>query len=98
MIMKNENLIYLTAFLLSLSLILLLEAGSLRLLAEDIKPLERKEVEIELLLSASNNPAAENNQAGNKEEIQEFKDEQEENDSKEKETKNEEADKSSSNE
>ena len=96
--MKNENLIYLTAFLLSLSLILLLEAGSLRLLAEDIKPVERKEVEIELLLSASNNPAAENTQAGNNEKIIESENEQEENDFKEKETKNEEADKSSLNE
>jgi len=51
--MKHNKIIYLTAFLLSLSLILLLEAGSLKLLAEDIKPIEKKEVEIELLLSAS---------------------------------------------
>ena len=94
--MRNEKLIYLTAFLLSLSLILLLEAGTLRLLAEDIKPVEKKEIAVELLLSASNNPAAENTQTGNNEEFMESKNEQEENDSKEKEAKNEEADKSSS--
>lgn len=52
--MKYNKIIYLTAFLLSLSLILLLEAGSLKLLAEDIKPIKNKKVEIELLLSASN--------------------------------------------
>jgi len=53
----KQKIIYLTAFLLSLSLILLLEAGSLGLLAEDIKPLDKNEVKVELLLSASNNPA-----------------------------------------
>jgi len=53
----KQKLIYLTAFLLSLSLILLLEASSLRFLAEDIKPLDKNEVKVELLLSASNNPA-----------------------------------------
>src|SRR6056297_3443201 len=96
MIMKYKKTRYLIAFLLSLSLILLLEASSLGLLAEDIKPVERKEVEIELLLSASNNSAAANTQSGNNEKSIESKDEQEENNSKEKEAKNEEADKSSS--
>lgn len=94
--MKYKKTRYLIAFLLSLSLILLLEASSLGLLAEDIKPVERKEVEIELLLSASNNSAVENTQSGNNEKSIESKDEQEENNSKEKEAKNEEADKSSS--
>ncbi|MFN2341565.1 MAG: energy transducer TonB [Halanaerobium sp.] len=53
--MKDNKLIYLIAFLLSLSLILLLEASSLGLLAEDIKIHQKDKVEIELLLSASNN-------------------------------------------
>jgi len=97
MIMKYNKTISLTAFLLSLSLILLLEAASLGFLAEDIKPVEKKEVEIELLLTASNNPAAENTQAGNNVELKESENEQEENDSKEKKVKNEEVDKSSSN-
>ncbi len=68
--MKHNNLIYLAAFLLSLSLILLLEAGSLKLLAEDIKPIEKKIVEIELLLSASNDLGGKEAQTGEKEEIQ----------------------------
>jgi len=51
--MKHNKIIYLTAFLLSLSLILLLEASSLKLLTEDIKPIEKEKIEIELLLSAS---------------------------------------------
>jgi TonB family protein len=55
MIMKHNKIIYLTAFLLSLSLILLLEASSFGLLAEDINPIKKEKVEIELLLSASNN-------------------------------------------
>lgn len=55
--MKQSKIIYLTAFFLSLCLILLLEASSFGLLAEDIKHKEKKEVKIELLLSASNNSA-----------------------------------------
>src|SRR6056297_3813127 len=69
MIMKHNKIIYLTAFLLSLSLILLLEAGSLKLLAEDIKPIEKREVEIELLLSASNDLGGKEAQSGETEEI-----------------------------
>ncbi|CCU79288.1 conserved domain protein [Halanaerobium saccharolyticum subsp. saccharolyticum DSM 6643] len=68
--MKHNLIIYLTAFLLSLSLILLLEAGSLKLLAEDIKIQEREEVEIELLLSASNDLGVKEAQTGETEEIQ----------------------------
>ena len=68
--MKHNKIIYLTAFLLSLSLILLLEAGSLKLLAEDIKIQEREEVEIELLLSASNDLGEKEAQTGETEEIQ----------------------------
>jgi TonB family protein len=89
--MKHKKLIYLTAFLLSLSLILLLEASSLRLLAEDIKEPKKEKVEIELLLSASNNSAAENIQAENNKKA---RNEKSKNDSRE--TKTEEADKSSS--
>jgi len=69
MIMKNNKIIYLTAFLLSLSLILLLEAGSLRLLAEDIKIQEKEEVEIELLLSASKQFSGEENQSDDSNEV-----------------------------
>lgn len=67
--MKNNKIIYLTAFLLSLSLILLLEAGSLRLLAEDIKIQEKEEVEIELLLSASKKPAGRESQSDARNEL-----------------------------
>jgi TonB family protein len=67
--MKNNKIIYLTAFLLSLSLILLLEAGSLRLLAEDIKIQEKEEVEIELLLSASKQFSGEENQSDDSNEV-----------------------------
>lgn len=66
--MKNKTIRYLTAFLLSLSLIFLLEASSFRLLAEDIKPKEKKEVKIELLLSASENK---NGKTGGNKEIKE---------------------------
>ncbi|PTV98026.1 TonB family protein [Halanaerobium saccharolyticum] len=95
--MKYNKTIYLTAFLLSLSLILLLEAASLGLLAEDIKPVEKKEVEIELLLSTSNHPAAENTQSEGKQKLKEAKAEQGDNFSEKKETLAEETVKSSSN-
>jgi TonB family protein len=97
MIMKYNKTIYLTAFLLSLSLILLLEAASLGLLAEDIKPVEKKEVEIELLLTASNHSAAEITQPGEKEKLKEAKAEQGDNFSEKKETVVKETVKSSSN-
>lgn len=95
--MKYNKTISLTAFLLSLSLILLLEAASLGLLAEDIKPVEKKEVEIELLLSTSNHPAAENTQSEGKQKLKEAKAEQGDNFSEKKETLAEETVKSSSN-
>jgi TonB family protein len=97
MIMKYNKTIYLTAFLLSLSLILLLEAASLGFLAEDIKPVEKKEVEIELLLTASNHSAAEITQPGEKEKLKEAKAEQGDNFSEKKETVVKETVKSSSN-
>lgn len=89
MIMKHHKIIYLTAFLLSLSFILLLEASPLGLLAEDINPLEKEEVEIELLLSASK-------KAG--EETDETRDIQNQIEQSDPEEKTEEADKSSSEE
>ena len=95
--MKYNKTIYLTAFLLSLSLILLLEAASLGLLAEDIKPVEKKEVEIELLLTASNHSAEKITQPGEKEKFKEAKAEQGDDFSEKKETVVEETVKSSSN-
>ncbi|WP_166638016.1 energy transducer TonB [Halanaerobium saccharolyticum] len=57
--MKQKKIIYFIAFLLSLSFIFWLEASSLKLLTEDIKPLRREEVKIELL-SVSKNLSEEN--------------------------------------
>ena len=96
--MKYNKTIYLTAFLLSLFLILLLEAASLGFLAEDIKPVEKKEVEIELLLSSSNNAAKEISQTKNNNEFKETKSKLDKNAPKDKELIDEEADKSSSTE
>ncbi len=95
--MKHKKTIYLTAFLLSLSLIFLLEASSLRLLAEDIKSIEKKKVEIELLLSAPNNDTEENLRPGEAEESKEFQQQKKDN-LKENNEMKEEVDKSSSNE
>jgi TonB family protein len=95
--MKYNKTIYLTAFLLSLSLILLLEAASLGFLAEDIKPVEKKEVEIELLLTASNHSAEKITQPGEKQKLKEAKAEQGDNFSEKKETVVKETVKSSSN-
>jgi len=54
--MKHKNIIYFTAFLLSLSFIFLLETSSLKLLPEDIKPVRKEEVKIELLSTSKNLP------------------------------------------
>ncbi|RAK11101.1 TonB family protein [Halanaerobium saccharolyticum] len=59
--MKQKKIIYFTAFLLSLSFIFLLEASSLKLLTENIKPLRKEEVKIELL-SISKKLSEENDQ------------------------------------
>ena len=77
--MKHNQIIYLTAFLLSLSLIFLLETSSLGLLAEDIKPKEKEGVEIELLLSASNAVSEDNSQSGEAERTEKIRKEQEQN-------------------
>ena len=96
MIMKIKitNLI---AFFLSLSFILLLEAAPLGLLAEDIKPKQKKEVEIELLLSASNELSDDNVQAVKAERTEKIQEEQH-NELEKKEEKNTEADNNSSEE
>ena len=48
---KEDKFVYILSFILSLSMLFLLEACPFRLLANDIKVVEREEVEIELLLS-----------------------------------------------
>lgn len=93
--MKYKKAIYLTAFLLSLSLILLLEVSSLGLLAEDIKVSEKEVVEIELLLSAADNSTGDKEQPEARKKVEQFKEEKNDDQSKNKTEKNLEVDKNS---
>lgn len=93
--MKNKKTISITAFFLSLSLILLLEASSLGLLAEDIKISQKEEVKIELLLSAANNSSGGSDQLEEREKVEQFKGEKNDDQLESEAEKNVEADKNS---